>query len=208
VAEDGSKLRLRPVKLATGSLSLTKGFNGKGELTYAVVLGTARSKGSPFVSFELSGEKRPVVVPVGEYFIRYGEVTVPKKGSIGIWGGPQTKNFEVKEGKTVTPKWGAPGKIEFKYTLHTDGNVEVSTADIDLYGVLGEEYYGFNPRIFLPRVQIMDEKGKVVMDKSFEHTPEADTYYTFKESVGAGKKVKVRIVADAPFLGPCESEWK
>ncbi len=208
VEEDGSKLRLREIKLATGKLSLSKGFNGKGELAYAVILGTLKIKGSPFVSFELAGDKRPVALPVGEYFIRYGEVAVQNKGSVGIWGGTKTKNFEVKKGKTIAPKWGAPGKIEFKYTLHTDGNVEVSTADIDLYGTLGEEYYGFNPKIFLPRVQIMDDKGKVVMDKKFEHTPELDAYYTFKEPVGAGKKVKVRIVADAPFLGYCESEWK
>jgi len=208
VAEDGSKLRLREIKLDTGKLSLTKGFNGKGELSYVVILGTAKAKGSPFVSFELSEEKRPVALPVGEYFIRYGEVTVANKGSVGIWGGKETKNFEIKKGKSIAPKWGGPGRIEFKYTLHTDGNVEVSTADIDVYGILGEEYYSFNPKIFLPRVQIMDEKGKVVMDKKFEHTPELDAYYTFKESVGAGKKVKVRIVADAPFLGHCESKWK
>jgi hypothetical protein len=208
VAEDGSKLRLREVKLETGKLSLTKGFNGKGDLTYAVVLGTLKTEGKPFVSFELSGEKRPVALPVGDYFIRYGEVTVPKRGSVGIWGGPETKNFEVKKGKTIAPKWGGPGRIEFKYTLHTDGNVGVSTAEMDVYGILGEEYYGLHPKLFMPRVQIMDEKGKVVMDKKFETTPEGDKFYSFKEPIGAGKKVKVRVVADTLFLGRCEGKWK
>jgi hypothetical protein len=207
VEEDGSKLRLRPVELATGKLHMTRGFKAGGKLDYVVVLGQV--KGSKhLVSFELSGQRRSVSVPAGQYFIYAGSVSTRDGSRVCIWGGPKAKDFNVEEGKTAAPKWGAPGVIEFEYTLHTSGHLEIEDNKIHLYGQLGERYIDWGPKQWLPRVQVKDQAGKVIMNMPFPHTSDFEDYYLFKELLPVNKKLKVRITGDPKFLGRCESKWK
>jgi len=207
VAEDGSQLQARPASLETGKLFLTKNFKAKGRLSYAVVIGNTTS-GKHLVSFELSQMRKAVEVPAGKYFIYAGYVIAPGKSVIRIHGGPDVKDFFVKPGEVTEPKWGAPGVMKFEYILNKEGTITVSDRDIKLYGALGERYLDWGPKEFLPRVQIQDPTGKIIMDKAFQHSSDYADFYTFEEYVPVNKKLKVRIIGDPRFLGPCASEWK
>ncbi len=207
VAEDGSNLRLRPVELSMGKLSLAKGFKARGKLNYVVVLGQVRGS-KQVVSFEFSGRGKPVTVPAGDYRIYAGKVSGPDRAEILIYGGPKAKNFTVEAGETAEPKWGVPGVIEFKYTLHKDGTLEIESTDLMLYGQLGERYMRWGPKQWLPRVQVKNAAGKVIVDRNFGHSSDFDHYNRFEYSVGTNATVKVRIIGEPKFLGHCESKWK
>jgi len=207
VEEDGSMLRLKPAKLPTGMLFLTKGYSGRGKLHYAVILG-AIGKDNSLVSYELSDQRKAVPVPAGEYFIFAGMVATGNRSSVRIYGGSKTKNFKVETGKTAAPKWGAPGVIEFKYILNRDGTLEIHSTEFRLYGALGEQYLGWGPKEFLPRVQVRTEAGKMLAEKQFKHSSDFANYYPFELLVPVQKKLQVRIIGEPKFLGPCASEWK
>lgn len=209
VQKDGSSLRLRTIELPAGQLFLMKSYKGRGKVNYLVVYGTVKiDKDKYVVSFELSGQRKALEVPAGEYYIRAGEVMGPGNAKIQIRSSPKSKKFKVKAGKLAAYDWGAPGVFDFKYTLHKDGTLRVRPSEVFLYGPLGERYRGWGPKMIVPRVQVMNEAGKIIADQPFPHTSDYEDYYVFEYLVPVKEKLKVRIVGDAKFLGPCESEWK
>lgn len=209
VDEDGSKLRIRPHETPAGKLSLTKGFKARGKLTYAVAVGIISGTKLVF-SVELASERKPVTVPTGEYFVFAGEVIASRRKNkkIFIYGGPESKDFKIGEAATVTPAWGAPGFIEFKYILEKSGMIDINPYKIRLFGSMGEEYLFWGPMEFVPRVQVRTAAGKQLADEPVEVSADFTEYYRFEKQLPMREKFQVRIVGEPNFLGPCASDWK
>jgi hypothetical protein len=151
VSADGSEITSNLYQGETGTLNLASGFKVDGALSSAVVLDEKRG-----YSFELSGDKSGLVVPVGEYRFMSGFV---KNGAeqAKIRSGT-SKPIAVTARSASSPTWGTPLEIEFHYTVNKDRiNVPI---DIKFFGTLGEEYYDFKPEALSPRIVVYDKKTR------------------------------------------------
>jgi hypothetical protein len=151
----GNKLRLAPYEGETGQLELAKGFESKGKLRYVVV---ANEKGD--VSFELSGFKAAVSLPVGEYKIVGGRA---EKGSehATIQAG-RMRPLVLTKGKSVSVQWGMPIAVEYEFERNGE-EVALDPNKLHYFGALGEEYTKWVPDGASPKIFVLDKETRKVL---------------------------------------------
>jgi hypothetical protein len=151
VSADGSEITPVPFQGETGTLNLASGFKVDGALASAVVLDEKNGW-----SFEVSGEKSGLVVPVGRYqfmsgFVRNGAEQAKIRGG-------NSKPIAVLANQLTKVTWGTPLEIEFDYRVSKD-QLTVPI-DIKFFGSIGEEYYDFKPEALSPRIVVYDKKTR------------------------------------------------
>jgi hypothetical protein len=210
VALSGKKLSLRPFTAKKGKLNLVSGFNAKGNLLYAIVLGKVKNeKGKEFTAaFDLAGQAKGADIPVGTYELHAAAVGSTNKLTARIKQTKECKEITIAESSSVKIDWGAPARAEFSYDISSTGNLRVSPDSIRIYGAYGEFYsdMGINESLF--GVQVKNENGDIVLTGNFIRTQDGESLETFEALVPTNAKLKVRIFGKIGFLGDVSSKWK
>jgi hypothetical protein len=206
----GKKLSLRPFTAKKGKLNLVSGFNAKGNLLYAIVLGkTKDEKGKEFIAaFDLAGQVKGADIPVGTYELHAAAVGSTNRLTARIMKTKECKEITIAESSSVKIDWGAPARAEFSYDIDATGNLRVNPDSIRIYGAYGEFYSDMGINEFLFGVQVKNENGDIVLTGNFIRTQDGESLETFEALVPANAKLKVRVFGKIGFLGDVSSKWK
>lgn len=136
----------------TGTLNLTKEYEGKGKLTSALVESTDGR-----FQFNLADCKKGLVVPAGKYVLK--SATVKKRSLSAKIGKGQMEPFEVPSSGAYALEWGGPVTAVYDWTA-SNGKITVSPKELKFIGKAGEEYTGFAPSDVGPKILVTDRKSK------------------------------------------------
>jgi hypothetical protein len=216
VAASGSRLKFKEFTGETGTVTLV--FKGDVRPKWFFVATTGLLSGV-FLDVAAAG---PVTVPAGEYEINAGELrqgTGPQAQRVLIGPG-NAKPFVVKKGENTDLSLGAP--FSMKFNVDVDERYVDVGSKITVFGAAGEEYSGFFPKVFLPKVEVKDASGQIAYNtrmKPPENRVEGGSWSDWNETIRSPQKLawsvrsgvrgpfEVRLSADIPVLGKCETEW-
>ncbi|MHC4600924.1 MAG: hypothetical protein ACYS47_18175 [Planctomycetota bacterium] len=155
VPKSGITLAARPYKGPLGKIRVR--YVGAGLTPLHLVVGTDTG-GGKLGFINLGGERGPVDVPPGSYFLKWGLLCLgadPNRNArVEIWPGDRP-DFVVEEGKTTELVLGGP--FVFHTNVSVAGNTgELRTHALRIRGALGEEYRRFWPEPFLASFRIFD----------------------------------------------------
>lgn len=150
-AADGRSVQFAPFVGESGKLDLASQFKANGSLD-AVVVNSADGQWS----FEVSGAKKGLNVPAGEYVIASGRVSAGSEKAKVRTGG--MKPIVVAAGQTASVAWGAEMHLDFDFTAG-GGQVTVDPANMRYIGAAGEEYYDWEPNAVSPKILIANAKS-------------------------------------------------
>jgi len=136
----------------TGSLDMTKEYEGNGKLTTALVESTDGR-----FQFNLAECKKGLKVPAGSYVLKSAAI---KKRSLSaqIQKGDM-KPFEVPSAGAYALEWGGPVTAVYDWKLN-EGTLTVSPNQLRFLGKAGEEYKGFSPSDVGPKILVTDMRSK------------------------------------------------
>jgi hypothetical protein len=160
VTENGDEITARPFQGETGTLNLYEGFESKGKLAAAVVV----SEDGAY-SFELAGDRKGLVVPIGQYRIASGLILKGKE-TVKVRSG-KSRPITVVANDSSVVEWGGPLRAEFTYARQGE-KVTFDPQNLWFYGKMDEEYYEWVPDGKPPKFIIADKRtGKEVAEAKF-----------------------------------------
>lgn len=147
ISSDGTSVKTKPYQGETGILKLEKIKGVKAEVVTAIV------KQGKDISFQLTGQKKGVKVPVGKYafadaFLERGSETAR------IRAGRMAK-LELEASQEIPISFGGPLVGEVPAPTVRGGKATISPA-VQIFGKSGEEYYDFQPKGAVPSYELYD----------------------------------------------------
>jgi len=136
----------------TGSLDMTKEYEGNGKLTSALVESTDGR-----FQFNLADCKKGLKVPAGSYVLKGASVKKRSLSAQIVKG--DMKPFEVPAAGAFALEWGGPVTAVYDWTMD-NGTITVSPNALRFIGKAGEEYKGFAPSDVGPKILVTDLRSK------------------------------------------------
>lgn len=162
IDQDGTKLELREMALATGEVKLS--LDAKIKPTHVVIQAVGEDLKGAFFDIVPAKRGKGVRVPVGTYKLAMGRLETGKKNSmrqVRIYPGTFGE-FTVEEGQTKELEFGAPYSLTV-FSRPDGDEVYVDGRSIRVFGKSGEEYACLFDEALVPEASIVDSKGKTVV---------------------------------------------
>ena len=136
----------------TGTLNMTKEYEGQGKLNSALVESTDGR-----YQFNLADCKKGLTVPAGTYILK--SASVKKRSLSAKISKGDMKPFEVPVSGAYALEWGGPVTAIYDWT-EDQGKITVSPKALRFIGRAGEEYTGFSPSDVGPKILVTDLRSK------------------------------------------------
>jgi hypothetical protein len=206
--KSGTAMAARPYTGPLGKIRVR--YTGAPLTPLHLVVGTDTG-GGRLGFINLGGERGPVEVPPGAYFLKWGLLCLGpdpnRKARVEIWKG-KYPSFVVEEGRTTDLKLGGPFHIHVSVPVSGD-TAELRMHGLEIHGAGGEEYRRFWPEPFLASFRIKDTVGRKVHEGVLR---KHDGQTVLPPDVGVKALEFARSVSfDLPkkgAKGPLEAEFK
>lgn len=147
IQADGSNAKASAYQGPTGRLGVDQDYEARGKLTAAVFR-------SGDLSFQVAGDKKGLLVPVGRYQLVSGRVE-RGSASASMRRGHMVPTV-VTENETSQVEWGE--KLEGQFDFKQTGEKVTVQSNFAFFGAAGEEYFDFQPRGKGPKIVFKDQK--------------------------------------------------
>ncbi|MDG2149408.1 MAG: hypothetical protein P8N09_07780 [Planctomycetota bacterium] len=222
-SSDGTSVEMRKMHIATGKVKLDVNTGRQPDF----LLARAIDEELEGAIFDILPPRKggAVSLPAGDYQIVLGALSTGKRTSLDmarIYSG-DSEPFKISAGVTTELEVGAPYKLTFKTRMNDEGESEVDSRTLRIFGQAGEEYTMLFDEALQPDVSVQNESGKPVVkgdsmrangiEQWQNNATDRDNVlwfpmeYSIEVPRGSTYKFKLQQKKHSLLGGPFESDW-